>query len=75
MIATPCQRNKAHAEVEGGDMLPTKEWNLRVSGTDEASDEAKEASCSGDSVPRPLGLIALMPIPVNEIRRWGPALH
>ena len=56
-------------------MLPTKEWNLRVSGTDEASDEAKEASCSGDSVPRPLGFIALMPIPVNEIRRWGPALH
>jgi hypothetical protein len=25
MIATPCQRNRAHAEVEGEDMDPTKE--------------------------------------------------
>lgn len=29
----------AHAEVEGGDMDPTKERNLRVSGTDEMSRE------------------------------------
>jgi len=37
MIATPCQRNRAHAEVEGEDMDPTKERNLRESGTDEIS--------------------------------------
>jgi hypothetical protein len=30
---------------------------------------------SGDSVPRPLGFAALMPIPVHLVRRWGSALH
>ena len=34
---------------------------------------AKEERFSGDSVPRPLGFIALMPIPVNQFRRWGSA--
>ena len=36
MIATPCQRNRAHAEVEGEDMDPTKERNLSVSGAHES---------------------------------------
>jgi hypothetical protein len=45
-------------------MLATKERNLRVSGTDGTNRLAKEDS-SGDSVPRPLGFIARMPIPVN----------
>jgi len=46
-------------------MGPTKERNLRVSGTDEASRYTQELP--GDPVPRPLGFIALMPIPVNEL--------
>jgi len=43
-------------------MFPTKERNLRVSGTDETS-RSKGERFPGDSVPRPLGFIAFMPIP------------
>ena len=51
-------------------MVPTKERKLRASGTDEAVDSRGEC-CPGDSVPRPLGFIALMPIPVHQVCCWG----
>ena len=55
-------------------MGPTKERNLNErNGRNELG--AKERMFSGDSVPRPLGFIALMPIPVNEICSQGSAQH
>jgi hypothetical protein len=47
-------------------MCPTKERNLTVSGTDEKNQLQRRFS-SGDSVPRPLGFIASMPIPANDV--------
>jgi hypothetical protein len=38
MIATPKRRNRLMQAVEGGDMDPTKERNLRLSGIDEQGD-------------------------------------
>ena len=38
-----------------------------MSGTDEADQIKGGTTLSGDSVPRPLGFIALVLIPVNEI--------
>jgi hypothetical protein len=35
MIATPSPVEQALAEVEGGDMSPTKERNRKMSGTDD----------------------------------------
>jgi len=42
-------------------MDPTKERNLRASGTDEMSRGKRRTASTGDSVPRALGFIALLP--------------
>ena len=55
-------------------MCPTKERNLRSSERTKPVVYIRRDVHSGDSVPRPLGFIALMPIPVNQIRRWGSVL-
>jgi len=53
MIATPDQRNKALAEVEGGDMNATKERKRAKSETDEVSLLWKEVSILGTLSPDP----------------------
>jgi hypothetical protein len=54
-------------------MCPTKERNLRSSERTKPVVYIRRDVHSGDSVPRPLGFIALMPIPVNELCCWGSA--
>ncbi len=45
----------------------TKEQNLKVSGSDETNHSNGRNASLGDAVPRLLGFIALMPIPVNKL--------
>jgi hypothetical protein len=46
-------------------MYATKERNLCASGMTKLVKDQKEERLSGDSVPKPLGFIASMPIPLK----------
>ncbi len=52
MIATPGQGEQAHAEVEGGDMHPTKERKVHKP-TDELSPFGRRMSILGTPSPGP----------------------
>ena len=61
MVATPGQRDRLMQKLKAETCFRRKSGNRDGAETDEASRSHRRGGSSGDSVPRPLGFIALMP--------------